>query len=343
MADRDAQISQFVQRAGWAAARSANLAGDASDRRYLRLTLPDASATSVLMDAPPDKGEDIAPFVRVANHLAGLGLSAPRILHSDTRHGLLLLEDLGDDLFARILRNDPGLENSLYSAATDLLINLHRHAPPAGLPAYDPPLMAQLAALAFDWYLPGLAGKTNASAAAAFLDTMQALLARHAAPENVLIQRDYHAENLLWLPSRTGVARVGLLDFQDAMLGHAAYDLVSLLQDARRDVAPATETAMIARYLDATERDAGEFTTAYHVLGAQRNLRILGVFARLCLRDGKPHYVDLIPRVWALLKRDLAHDAVAPVRTLIVEHLPEPTPDALNRLKEKCATLPARS
>jgi hypothetical protein len=156
----------------------------------------------------------------------------------------------------------------------------------------------------------------------------------------VLALRDFHAENLVWLPDRAGVARVGLLDFQDAEAGHPAYDLVSLLKDARRDLAPGLEQEMIDRFLSRTGCDPERFAAAYAALGAQRNLRILGVFARLSMHFGKPHYVDLIPRVWAHLTASLRHPALAPLARRVADDLPEPTPDILASLKEQCATVP---
>jgi aminoglycoside/choline kinase family phosphotransferase len=199
--------------------------------------------------------------------------------------------------------------------------------------------MLDMAALAWRWYLGGALAE-DAASEQAFRAAFAQVLQTHASATPVLIQRDYHAENLLWLPDRHGPARVGLLDFQDAMKGHPAYDLVSVLQDARRDVPPAIEEAMITRYIAATAENDTDFRATYAVLGVQRNLRILGVFGRLCLMNGKPHYVDLIPRVWALMLRDLAHPALSPVAKLITQALPEPTPDILKRLKDKCATIP---
>ncbi|KZY32205.1 aminoglycoside phosphotransferase, partial [Roseovarius sp. HI0049] len=283
MSDRTDLINAFIDRAGWSAARCTFLAGDASNRRYFRLIGENDNA--VLMDAPPEKGEDIRPFVRIAEYLTGLGLSAPKVLAEDEATGFLLLEDLGDALFARVLETEQGLENSLYSTATDLLAELHGHAPPDNLDPYDPLLMTELAALAFDWYAFAATGEKAPDARRKFRDTFQPLLSDNTT-ETVLIQRDYHAENLLWLPDRNGTARVGLLDFQDAMIGHRAYDLVSLLQDARRDVAPSTESTMLTRYIETTRQEDDAFRTAYHLLGTQRNLRILGVFTRLCVRDG---------------------------------------------------------
>src|SRR6056297_2116562 len=338
MTDRSATLADFLAATDWHAAEARPLAGDASNRRYLRLHRPDG-ARAVLMDAPPDKGEDTRPFTRIARYLTGLGLSAPAILAEDATRGFLILEDLGDALFARVLERRPDEEMRLYTAATDVLAALHDHAPPADLPPYSPQLMADMAALSFDWYLKGATGE-DSPARAAFHTTMHDLLQLHAPEQDVLIQRDYHSENLLWLPLRSGVARVGLLDFQDAMLGHPAYDLVSLLQDARRDVPPGIEAAMIDRYIAATQAPPDPFRAAYAVPGAQRNLRILGVFTLLCVRDGKAHYVDLIPRVWALLQRDLTHPALADVAAILSTALPQPTPAILRKVKDECPPNP---
>ena len=334
MTERAAKALAFLSRAGWAGARREALAGDASNRRYERLTRPGSGRTAILMDAPAERGEDVRPFVRIARFLRGAGLSAPEIIASDAENGFLLLEDLGDDLFARVIPRNPRLEPLLYETATDVLVALHEVAPPPDLGTYDPSLMTDLSALAFDRYRIGITGLPDPALREAFVVAFRPLLEavmRGVAP--VLIQRDYHAENLLWLPQRAGIARVGLLDFQDAMLGHPAYDLVSLSQDARRDVPREIEAAMIARYAARTGRERAELEAACAVLGAQRNLRILGVFARLSLDSGKPHYVDLIPRVWGLLQRDLAHPALAPVAGLVRRELPEPTPGNLQRLR----------
>jgi len=341
MTDRATLQRSFIARTDWADARIAPLAGDASNRRYLRLTRIETGETAVLMDAPPEKGEDVRPFLHIARYLTGLGLSAPRILAKDKANGFLILEDLGDTLFARVIPEDAALEVPLYTAATDLLAELHRHAPPPDLAAYSPKMMADMAVLAIDWYLVGATGDIGGKRGA-FHTAIETVLTTHAFEANVLIQRDYHAENLLWLANRKSVARVGLLDFQDAMLGHPAYDLVSILQDARRDVPSALEKRMIARYIDRSGADAAPFETAYHCLGAQRNLRILGVFARLCIRDGKAHYVDLIPRVWAHLERDLSHPAMGPVAAIFRAVFPPPTPPILQRLKDQCASRPTQ-
>ncbi|MBU2980358.1 phosphotransferase [Lentibacter algarum] len=330
MTNRAQKIEAFLAKSGWSEATRSPLAGDASNRRYERLSLRGQPA--VLMDAPPEKGEDVRPFVQVAEHLTQVGLSAPDILAVDAENGFLLLEDLGDALFARVIPDQLAFETPLYEAATDVLLALHKAPALEGLKPYDAEVMSNMAALAHRWYAD--------TSADSFLPAFRALLETHITDFSVLIQRDYHAENLLWLPERVGPARVGLLDFQDAMLGHPAYDLVSLLQDARRDVPPHIEVTMLNRYISASGQSAEGFKAAYALLGAQRNLRILGVFARLSLHFNKPHYVDFIPRVWAYLMRDLEHPVLADLRYQLLADLPAPSETLLKELKEKCGTVP---
>ncbi|MEX5727951.1 aminoglycoside/choline kinase family phosphotransferase [Rhodovulum iodosum] len=340
MPDRQALSAAFLERAGWGGALRGPLAGDASHRRYDRLTRPDTGESAVLMDAPPDTGEDVRPFTAIARHLSAHGLSAPAILAEDEGHGFVLMEDFGDGLFARLLERDEADETALYAAATDLLSALHKAPLPPDLGHYDPAKMADLACLAFDWYLAGSGTPVPAARRAAISAELETVLARLCRGPEVMVLRDYHAENLIWLPGRDGVARVGLLDFQDALGGHPAYDLVSLLWDARRDVPEALQEAMLARYLVETGQPKAEFRTAFAALGVQRNLRILGVFARLCLRDGKPGYLDLLPRVWGHLQRGLAHPALAPLKAGALAALPPPTPALCQTIREKCATRP---
>ena len=338
MSDRAAQSREFLARAGWGQAARHFLAGDASDRSYDRLLR--GSETAVLMDAPPGKGDDPASFAAIAAHLAGLGLSPPRVLAADCAAGFLLLEDLGDGLFARLLEADPAREGPLYAHAVDVLVRVQAHAAPAGLPNLTAADWAGAAGFALDWYAFAATGAVPASDR--FHSVLTDLMQAHADGPRVMILRDYHAENLLWLPSRQGVARVGLLDFQLGQMGQPGYDLVSLLQDARRDVAPGTEAAMIARFVAATGADAATFATAYAVLGAQRALRILGVFARLCLKAGKAGYLPLMPRVWGQLQRNLAHPALAPLAQVCAPLLPEPTEAILARIGAQCGTTPHR-
>lgn len=329
---RDVLVQEFLQSVGWHSADRIVVAGDASNRKYERLT--DAHGDPViLMDAPPDKGEDVRPFIQIAEFLNSVGLSAPSIVAADENNGFLLLEDLGDDIYARVLEKTPHLETELYGFAVDALTHLHDRAPPE-LPVYDAAAMTPLAALAFDWYQKGASGQTEGKDT--FSEMFEKVLAAQDLEQPVLIQRDYHAENLLWLPKRKGVARVGLLDFQDAMLGHPAYDLVSVLQDARRDVPVEIETRMINRFTTAKNTDQQDFRHAYTLCGLQRNLRILGVFARLSMAYGKKHYVDLIPRVWSHYERDLDACENAALQDHLRTHLPKPTPDILKRLKDQC-------
>ena len=305
---RDGEIAAFLERAGWGDAQRRPLAGDASFRRYDRLEGPRGRA--VLMDAPPPH-EDIRPFVAIDRYLAGVGLGAPQILAEDAETGLLLLEDLGDAIYKRVIA-DGADERRLYLAAVDALIALHRAVPPEGLATYDDAEMIARASLFVDWFAPLAGVGLDDAGRADFTAAWRAMLpALHRVPQ-VLILRDYHAENLLWLPEREGLKRIGQLDFQDATLGPATYDLVSLLEDARRDVAPATVAAALEHYLAAfPELDREAFAAAYAVAGAQRNFRILGVFCRLLTRDGKPGYQDLMDRVWGHVATDLAHPATA--------------------------------
>ncbi|MGA9412028.1 MAG: phosphotransferase [Roseobacter sp.] len=336
MTTRTDQAQRFIDSSGWGATTVRPLAGDASNRRYDRLTAADGKH-AVLMDAPPDKGEDVRPFVQIAEYLTAQGLSAPQIYAQDPVHGFLLIEDLGDRLFAREMATYPTTQDMLYGAAVDVLVHLHDVQPP-DLPTYRSDITVPLAALAYDWYQASIDGAVDTAAKTAFSTAFKEVIHPYDAELNTLIQRDYHAENLLWLPDRQGHARVGLLDFQDAMLGHRSYDLVSVLQDARRDVSPDMERAMIDHYINKTGCDRHTFTAAYAVFGLQRNLRILGVFARLCLRGGKAHYVDLIPRVWEHVQTNLRHPALTAVKPVIDTTLVAPTPEILNQLKEKCGT-----
>lgn len=329
--DRKALSQAFLARAGWGAARRGFLAGDASDRSYDRLVLD--GRTAVLMDAPPG-GDDPAVFARIAGYLAGLGLSPPRVMAADYENGFLLLEDLGDGLFARLVKQEPDREAELYAAAVDVLVELQQAAPLDGLPDLSAGDWAKAAEFAFRWYRFAVTGDE-----AGDLSVLADLMAAHADGPRVMILRDYHAENLLWLPEREGVARVGLLDFQLGQMGQPAYDLVSLLQDARRDVSRRTEAEMVARFAEAT--GAAGFDVAYAVLGAQRALRILGVFARLCLKSGKAGYLALMPRVWEQLQRNLAHPALSDLARVCAV-LPEPTSENLERIRAQCGTMPLR-
>jgi hypothetical protein len=301
--------ADFLDAAGWGNATVAPLAGDASFRRYFRVS--SSGRVAVLMDAPPPH-EDPRPFLTVAGWLLDRRLRPPTILASDVERGLVLLEDFGNDRMREAIEARPETEARLYAQAVDVLVALRAH--PAGpFAPYDEVLLQREAALFLDWYCPAVGIVPDragyAAAWAAVLDH-----ACSAVPVTVL--RDYHAENLMLAGED-----LGLLDFQDALAGHPAYDLVSLLQDARRDVDPALETEMLARYRTATGEGA-PFLDAYHVLGAQRSAKIIGIFTRLWKRDGKSRYPALCPRVWAYLERDLAQPVLAPVARWFANNVP---------------------
>ena len=253
------------------------------------------------MDVPPGSGLTVGPFLAVDAWLRAAGFSAPAVLAADADRGLVLLEDLGDDLFARICAAAPAREGGLYAAAVDLLADLQRLPPPDGAwtpPPYDLAFLLREARLALEWYLPAATGAAAPADLAAEYEARAAEAFAPFATPAVAVYRDYHAENLIWLPERAGHARIGLLDFQDMLVGHPAYDLVSLLEDARRDVSPELRTAMLARYAERSGADAAALDHAAHALSAQRNLKIVGLFSRLARRDGKPRYLELLPRVW---------------------------------------------
>ena len=306
-----ADAPAFLDAHGWGGARIEPLAGDASFRRYFRVHA--GARRAILMDAPPPQ-EDPRPFLAVAAWLAEHRFAAPAIHAVDLERGLVLLEDFGDVRLRETADADADAAIALYEAAIDLLVALR--AEPAGpWRAYDRAELQREAGLLVEWYCPAVGASVDVAGYRAAWD---AVLHHVEGATPVTVLRDYHAENLMLV----GAERtLGLLDFQDALAGHPAYDLVSLLQDARRDVDPTIEEAMLARYRAATgEGDA--FLRAYHVLGAQRNAKILGIFARLWKRDGKPRYAALCPRVWAYLERDLTDPALAPVARWFDDNLP---------------------
>ena len=300
----------FLAAHGWAGATIAQLAGDASFRRYFRVR--HGAREAVLMDAPPPR-EDPRPFIAIARWLIAKGFAAPAIHAVDEARGLVLIDDFGDARFREAIEDDPDAAMRLYSDAIDLLVALRGHEAMPGLRAYDRAELQREAGLLTEWYCPAIGLDVDGEGYRAAWDRV---FARALADKPVTVLRDYHAENLMLIP-----AGLGLLDFQDALAGHPAYDLVSLLQDARRDVEPSIEQAMLARYQAATG-EGQAFLDAYHVLGAQRNAKIVGIFTRLWKRDGKPRYPALCPRVWAYLERDLSYPALAPVAAWFDANIP---------------------
>jgi N-acetylmuramate 1-kinase len=278
----------------------------------------DRERTAILMDAPPPR-EDVRPFVAVAEWLQSVGLSAPEILARDMASGLLLLGDFGDWRLREMVDSDPSQERELYELATDVLIHLHKHPPMPGLPVHGVDQWLEELALFTDWYCPALGLSVNVdSYRAAWIEVLKPVANDGLGPVTVL--RDFHAENVMLIRGREGVRHFGLLDFQDALVGHPAYDLASVLEDARRDVPPDIERAMIDRYVVAMDNSEA-FERAYWALAAQRNVRILGVFTRLWKRDNKPHYTAFQPRMWGLLERDLQRAELEPVRLWFDVHI----------------------
>lgn len=332
---RAAALDAFLDAAGWGAAARRPLAGDASARRYERVRR--GADIAILMDMPPESGLDARPFLAVTAWLRAGGFSAPEILGADPARGLVLLEDLGDGLFATLCASDPAAAPALYAAAIEALAALQRRAPPGDdvgwtPPPYDMAFLMREVRLVPEWYVPAATGAPLPDELAAAYDALaEAALVRVASARTPVL-RDYHAENLLWLPDRAGKARVGLLDYQDMLLGHPAYDLASLVTDARRDIDPGLRAAMTERYVALTGGDREAVAADVALLAVQRNLKILGLFTRLCRRDGKPRYLGYLPRVWGYLTADLAHPALAPLAAFVAAHVPAPTPEVLARI-----------
>jgi hypothetical protein len=351
-AERIAFTRSFLDQSGFGEAQRLRMQGDASTRIFERLTLDDQ--TTVLMNAPrrPDGppvrdgkpysaiahlAEDIVPYVALSAGLRDLGLSAPEILHADLDHGLIVMEDLGED---RIVAGDPPAPiEARYAAAIDLLASLHGRelsdtlpvAPHLDycLPRYELDAFLIEAELLLDWYLLSAEATATSAQRKAFVTLWGEVLAPAIAAEPTWVLRDYHSPNLLWLPQRDDIARIGVLDFQDALIGPAAYDVASLLQDARVDVPEAMEMALLGRYVRARRSDDRDFDPAgfsllYATLAAQRATKILGIFARLDRRDGKPQYLRHMPRLWNYLGRALAHPALAPLRAWYAANVPAP-------------------
>ena len=309
-----AAAADFLTQNGWDKAVLAPVAGDASFRRYFRVR--DGERRAILMDAPPPH-EDPRPFINIAEYLKASGFAAPEIYARDLAHGLVLLEDFGEQRMREHLDYHPEDEDAIYRQAVDLLRELHA-VPAASLPAYDQAQYLREANLLTEWYCPAQKLDVDAkSFDAIWRSILEPVIAAQNPP--VTVMRDYHAENIMLLED----GGFGLLDFQDALIGHPAYDLVSMLQDARRDVSDELEQRMLTYYLaDHSEADADTFRSHYAILGAQRNTKIIGIFTRLSVRDGKQRYLDFMPRMWRLLEKDLQHPALKPIADWFDEHIP---------------------
>jgi len=348
--ERVAQVRAFLHKAGFGDAVRWRMQGDASTRIFERLMLDDQAV--ILMNAPrrPDGppvrdgkpysaiahlAEDVVPYIAMAQGLRDRNLSAPAILHADRECGLIIMEDLGDE---RVVAGDPPVPiEARYEAAVDLLVSLHRRKLPDRLPVapqleyrlphYDMDAFQIEAALLLDWYLPSKDIVPAASVCEEFMALWRDALEPAVNAHPTWVLRDYHSPNLLWLPDREDVARIGLVDFQDALMGPAAYDVASLLQDARVDVAEELEVALLSRYARARLHDhrfeAALFAQLYATLAAQRATKILGIFARLDRRDGKPQYLRHMPRILGYLRRSLVHPALAPLKNWYAANVPD--------------------
>lgn len=306
-----AGVDAFLAVHGWEGAQVSPVAGDASFRRYFRVQCA-AHGKAILMDAPPPH-EDPRPFIHIAQYLGGHNFRAPEIFATDLARGLVLLEDFGDRRMREHLDAHPDEETEIYRTAIDTIVRLAK-TPAVHAQPYDMVTYLREVQLLSEWYMPAMGLSFDAREFDSIWTQALLPLAEH---QNVTVLRDYHAENIMLLDD----GQQGIIDFQDALVGHPAYDLVSLLQDARRDVAPEFEQEMLAYYRHTANPD-NDFDMHYALLGAQRNTKIIGIFTRLWKRDGKERYLSFLPRMWGLLERDLAHPSLAPVRRWFDTNIP---------------------
>ena len=336
MSLREPEIIEFLNRYDWKKAEIWPIPGDASFRHYARIIHDEKKQRGILMDAPPAK-EEVAPFLNVRAYLHGRGYSAPALIAADEKAGLLLLEDFGDLSFSRLIREMPEREGKLYRLATEALLKLRQDGLSGypAIPEYDHALLLREVMLMAEWMLPEILPKEDAEQALPSWKALwENLLHKANLKPEVLVHRDYHADNLFWLEGRQGMQAVGMLDFQDAVLGRAAYDLVSLLEDARRDVDKEVVRECLAYYLAQSMAEKESFRHEYAFFGAQRNAKILGIFTRLYRRDGKPRYLGLMPRVWDHFVHDIAHPSLTDVKQWVHENLPRDMEKALAKLQD---------
>lgn len=324
---RPEKIERFLRHHGWDDAKTEKITSDASNRKYTRLFKK--QNTSILMDSDPTTNESIENFIYFTKQLRKLKFSAPKIYGQDICNGLLLLEDLGSDSFANILKSKPHLENHIYQEAINQLIEIRKNKIPHLTRKYDLKILLQEAVLFSEWYLSPLRASYESSH---LLKILRVSLQETLKQDTTLVLRDYHAENLMWLPDRRNNRRVGLLDYQDALAGNPAYDIASLLKDARREVPKKLQEELIKYFLKKTNLDHAVFSRDYSILSAQRNLKIIGIFSRLSIRDNKSGYLDLIPRVWKNLQDDLKHPSLNELSEFIKSNSPQPTLENLGKL-----------
>jgi aminoglycoside/choline kinase family phosphotransferase len=323
--DRSILLRGFLDQNGLADAALTPLADDCSFRRYFRVGLGDARY--VVMDAPPDL-EDVVPFAALSGLLNDFGYSAPKVLGRDVKHGFLLLDDFGDATYTRVLA-DGGDERALYTLALDVLIDLHHRSTadlPVLVPVYENSKLLDEAALFVDWYLErGLGLKVSTMMREAYLAAWGACLTTMREAPQTLVLRDYHVDNLMVIPDREGLGACGLLDFQDAVIGPSSYDVVSLLQDSRRDIDDDLVAVMLEQYFSVMGGaiDRASFMRSYHALGAQRALKVFGIFARQSVLYGNHQYLVHIPRLWRHTVANLVIPELQPVRDWIERFVPD--------------------
>lgn len=326
MSERLSLLSSFLRQNGWDDADRVLLAADASFRHYDRLTKPNEKR--VLMDAPPPM-ENVRPFLLVARHLEKLGYSAPHVYAADEENGFILLEDFGDATYTRLLKKGVD-ETELYALATDVLIDMHRldekACVPSGLPPYDDKALMTEVMLFPDWFMPAMFGEeTDKSVSDEYALLWEEVFPLTRRVPQTMVLRDYHIDNLMILEGRQGIKACGLLDFQDALHGAMTYDIMSLLEDARRDITPELFRKMQDRYITGLEAqipNKEDFLTSWAVLAAQRHAKVLGIFVRLCVRDGKKNYLQHLPRLWRLLERSLEHPALGKIKVWFDKNIP---------------------
>jgi len=312
--DRHSLLLQFLKQNNLQNYHLKKIAGDASFRHYFRASGDKKSF--IIMDAPPEN-EDVQPFCKIAEFLLEHNFSAPQIFAKDYQNGFLLLEDFGDDSYRKVLENNPTLAQSIYQEAVDLLVALQDVATPKDLPTYDNKLLLKEVMLFVDWYLPNIVKKPLSAEQRKEFENIWLDLLSKLSPPNMLVLRDYHADNLMLLENKIGVRSVGLLDFQDAVIGVGAYDLVSLLEDARRDVDAQLQEKMLQHYFKKSNCNQEQFWLDYQILSLQRNIKIIGIFSRLAFRDNKTNYLNFLPRVFGYVNSRLKNNDFKAIKSFI--------------------------
>jgi len=318
--NRESLITNFLTQNKITDYQIQKIAGDASFRHYFRVNFAQQSAKSfIIMDAPPEK-ENIQPFCKIADFLLTQNFAAPKIFARDQENGFLLLEDFGDISYRKAIEQGYD-EIDLYTTAVDLLVNLGQIQPPQNLEIYDSQLLLKEVMLFVDWYLPNVAKKIITPAQIDEFKNIWLDLFSQLSEPKTLVLRDYHSENLMVIKGKEGIKKVGLLDFQDAVVGCAAYDLVSLLEDARRDVSKNTQQKMLQHYLEQSNCNPDQFLIDYQILSLQRNIKIIGIFSRLAFRDHKQNYLDLLPRVFGYIQPRLQDNSLVKIKNFLGQFL----------------------